>query len=841
MVDFSVVTSLKTDGSSRNPEDRAKIRSFLESLNVIKQLNSEVLEIMEIDAMYIFRTKETGLSGFVYRESDKIQPKIFIIISGCVKLSESQLVTLEVESTMPEIFVLQPGDVFGEEPVLQFNEKPMSNFRKSNVIQISEKLELLTFQSIVVFEALWREFEFSGLPLGLFFRPKQIISILSETALSRDLCAIRLLESALRSSPVFHSNELSEVYSKLARAAKVLLFDSSETIYKQEEEAETVYIILSGNVSLFWRDRSGLPSPKGVRFRSRAAAPERPSRNKPESHGQLAWQYGSGDTFGTHFESVGSTVEDGGANSAEATDAVPLARQRGFTARTTSQALLLALPLDSWERLHAKGAANLWRQIARLARAPTRPDATLRLLAALLRATSAFTTYSLSERIAVAGGLQYRYCHSHEFLCVQGQCSAEASSDSDAVGACSAYLVLSGKIATHAHRIRSSADPPKGLEAELAAAGPHARAELLVRTFGPALQTAHPGELVHMRIVGPSQPEAAVSCVALRPAHAARVPADLLNAAGREGPVPPRFARYAEILRIPPEERRDAELAELEGLLRGARVFEQFPPRCRLALCRALHLRELAAGEAVFRQGDAADEVYIVITGLLGLYVAAPRGTGRPLRSQSPRGRRGSVIGGDGGAAGGRRGSLVSGRRFSLSPERPLEGGRPRLAQAVRRVLGADGGGNEGPQCVGLRRAGDVIGDSLFTAAGARRAADLVAAAASGVAVLTRAQLADYRALIDGAVVRDLDAVRAVLRAPPALRGEDDVAALARYLSDSPFFRGQGEAFLTALARHAGLAAVEPGGVLFRAGEPADAFYQVRGAGQLGSSDRRVL
>ena len=68
--------------------------------------------------MYIFRTKETGLSGFVYRESDKIQPKIFIIISGCVKLSESQLVTLEVESTMPEIFVLQPGDVFGEEPVL---------------------------------------------------------------------------------------------------------------------------------------------------------------------------------------------------------------------------------------------------------------------------------------------------------------------------------------------------------------------------------------------------------------------------------------------------------------------------------------------------------------------------------------------------------------------------------------------------------------------------------------------------------------------------------------------------------------------------------------------------
>lgn len=74
----------------------------------------------------------------------------------------------------------------------------------------------------------------------------------------------------------------------------------------------------------------------------------------------------------------------------------------------------------------------------------------------------------------------------------------------------------------------------------------------------------------------------------------------------------------------PPPARRSA--ADVAQVLRQSPVLARLSEPGLLALARAAHLRSFARGQDVFQQDDPADTVYVVASGLVVIYLAAPDG-----------------------------------------------------------------------------------------------------------------------------------------------------------------------------------------------------------------------
>ena len=76
------------------------------------------------------------------------------------------------------------------------------------------------------------------------------------------------------------------------------------------------------------------------------------------------------------------------------------------------------------------------------------------------------------------------------------------------------------------------------------------------------------------------------------------------------------------------------ELPELEAFLGGIPFFAALDEASRLELAGQLEPVHVAAGEVVFRQGDAGDGLYLVGSGRLRVSVAAEGGEGDVLRAR---------------------------------------------------------------------------------------------------------------------------------------------------------------------------------------------------------------
>ena len=66
------------------------------------------------------------------------------------------------------------------------------------------------------------------------------------------------------------------------------------------------------------------------------------------------------------------------------------------------------------------------------------------------------------------------------------------------------------------------------------------------------------------------------------------------------------------------------DLTKLDFLVAKSELCESLTVKARSVICKAMALRGLKSYETLFQQGDVADACYIVLSGLVGVYVGKP-------------------------------------------------------------------------------------------------------------------------------------------------------------------------------------------------------------------------
>eukprot|EP00743_Colponemidia_sp_Colp-15_P007647 GILK01008274.1.p1 GENE.GILK01008274.1~~GILK01008274.1.p1 ORF type:complete len:827 (-),score=133.07 GILK01008274.1:315-2795(-) len=90
------------------------------------------------------------------------------------------------------------------------------------------------------------------------------------------------------------------------------------------------------------------------------------------------------------------------------------------------------------------------------------------------------------------------------------------------------------------------------------------------------------------------------------------------------------------ILRHPVVVRTATEIRMLYDFLDGTCCLEQFSERQRWELCRGLTLRELQAGEVLYRMGEMGNESYFILTGILKMQSMKDKSSDHRVTSMDP-------------------------------------------------------------------------------------------------------------------------------------------------------------------------------------------------------------
>jgi len=64
--------------------------------------------------------------------------------------------------------------------------------------------------------------------------------------------------------------------------------------------------------------------------------------------------------------------------------------------------------------------------------------------------------------------------------------------------------------------------------------------------------------------------------------------------------------------------------SELTETLEGLRFFQDMPPQHLQLIAKVAQLQDCGENEVVFREGDPADHMYVVVSGLVSLEICAP-------------------------------------------------------------------------------------------------------------------------------------------------------------------------------------------------------------------------
>jgi len=80
-------------------------------------------------------------------------------------------------------------------------------------------------------------------------------------------------------------------------------------------------------------------------------------------------------------------------------------------------------------------------------------------------------------------------------------------------------------------------------------------------------------------------------------------------------------ADMVRMLKVPLSQRSAKSDKQLAYMMQANSLLERFDPRIRVELCRSMRMVTREAGDVIYRQGDAADAMYIIVQGMVSLHI----------------------------------------------------------------------------------------------------------------------------------------------------------------------------------------------------------------------------
>ncbi len=100
-----------------------------------------------------------------------------------------------------------------------------------------------------------------------------------------------------------------------------------------------------------------------------------------------------------------------------------------------------------------------------------------------------------------------------------------------------------------------------------------------------------------------------------------------LGVVAKQGPKPPNYDLFSEILHKAPECRLKHELDTLSTLIKNVKFFNTVPYHVREELCRVMYVQDVPwAQKTVFKQGDKGDTFFIILLGSFEVRVTGTNG-----------------------------------------------------------------------------------------------------------------------------------------------------------------------------------------------------------------------
>ncbi|CEL95419.1 unnamed protein product [Vitrella brassicaformis CCMP3155] len=410
--------------------------------------------------------------------------------------------------------------------------------------------------------------------------------------------------------------------------------EKGDAFYKQGDDSDAVYIIITGSVAIFTADhtRHDEPPPSNqdeqgegegqeqppqrppsrrrmsrrrdtVAFYNRETTgfhPHRPSKEYEVSVTQFA---GAGDRQG---ERTGDVQQDSGDDDGGGADERDDDEKVLDMRPTSGSVFMYSSEKKVLREKAADGAIFLWGEGRHLAVTPAPSQPLSRVLSrkntTLSRAPSGTLT-DTPRRPSRKGTFQHK--------------PSQASS-SDA----------RGSIDTDGGGEKGTGDMPRETLTET-------RFDVFVKGCGQGDVFGEKGVFLHEARGG--------TAVALDETEVVLIPKKVYNSCMRVGRLK-HINREKNMLTLqsPPEERTVAETQALCDLLKGVKALDMFDAAFKLELAKCLTLQMAEEGETLFCQGERADSLMIVLKGCVGVYLLKSPPGGEMLVGQK---REGDVLG----------------------------------------------------------------------------------------------------------------------------------------------------------------------------------------------------
>jgi CRP-like cAMP-binding protein len=259
----------------------------------------------------------------------------------------------------------------------------------------------------------------------------------------------------------------------------------------------------------------------------------------------------------------------------------------------------------------------------------------------------------------------------------------------------------------------------------------------------------------------------------------------------------------ASVLQLKPSSRDKRDLDILSGCIHRVPLFATLPAQALSELCHKATLRSLMPGQILFEHGDEADEIFIVLSGTLGVH-AMPSKVSETEEQKREKEAEEAVA----------PALHVAFSTCEATTSKAAPDGKSRGDAAI-----------VGP-CTGLRTEGQSIGQAILYSSSikATRKTSVKARGKAAVMVIKLADLIAYQSFVNRRAFFEPAKMIQVLF-EPSLRSDDDLLAIGEFVRSLPLFSAFEAAELSVLAKYVKAEKKSAGTVLYRRQEHLSALY----------------
>jgi len=259
----------------------------------------------------------------------------------------------------------------------------------------------------------------------------------------------------------------------------------------------------------------------------------------------------------------------------------------------------------------------------------------------------------------------------------------------------------------------------------------------------------------------------------------------------------------ASVLQREPSSRDERDLDILSGCIHRVPFFATLPAKALSELCHKATLRSLMPGEILFEHGDEADEIFIVLSGTLGVH-AMPSKVSETEEQEREKEADEAV-------------APALNVTFSTCEAATCKAAPDGKSRGDASIVGP---------CTGLRTEGQSIGQAILYSSSikATRKTSVKARGKAAVMVMKLADLIAYQSFVNRRSFFEPAKMMQVLF-EPSLRSDDDLLAIGEFVRSLPLFSAFEAAELSVLAKYVRAERKSAGTVLYRRQEHLSALY----------------